>query len=336
MFKKLFFAFFLPALILVSYTSSFSWGVWGHQHINRAAVFALPMPMRAFFFDHIDFITIEASIPDVRKYGINDRNEAPRHFIDLEAYGDHPFDVLPETWDSAKSKYTTKELEKNGILPWYIPQMLDKLTKAFQDHDKVSILFYAADLAHYIGDAYVPLHTSLNYNGQLTGQKGVHALWESLIPELFGNNYNLHTKSAEYINDPVKSTWDIIRESHDLVPVVLSTEKKLLDTWPEDSIYAMDSHGKVIRNKYKEARFTDAFAGAYSEAMHGMEEHQMKLAIHSVADYWYTAWVNAGKPDLSRLNDSYTNKMNQKALKYQYNLWVTKGKLIGIKPESEY
>lgn len=336
MFKKLFFAFFLPALILVSYNSSFSWGVWGHQHINRAAVFALPMPMRAFFFDHIDFITIEASIPDVRKYGINDRNEAPRHFIDLEAYGDHPFDVLPETWDSAKSKYTTKELEKNGILPWYIPQMLDKLTKAFQDHDKVSILFYAADLAHYIGDAYVPLHTSLNYNGQLTGQKGVHALWESLIPELFGNNYNLYTKSAEYINDPVKSTWDIIRESHDLVPVVLSTEKKLLDTWPEDSIYAMDSHGKVIRNKYKEARFTDAFAGAYSEAMHGMEEHQMKLAIHSVADYWYTAWVNAGKPDLSRLNDSYTNKMNQKALKYQYNLWVTKGKLIGIKPESEY
>lgn len=336
MFKKLFFAFFLPALILVSYNSSFSWGIWGHQHINRAAVFALPMPMRAFFFDHIDFITIEASIPDVRKYGINDRNEAPRHFIDLEAYGDHPFDVLPETWDSAKSKYTTKELEKNGILPWYIPQMLDKLTKAFQDHDKVSILFYAADLAHYIGDAYVPLHTSLNYNGQLTAQKGVHALWESLIPELFGNNYNLHTKSAEYINDPVKSTWDIIRESHDLVPVVLSSEKKLLDTWPEDSIYVMDSHGKVIRNKYKEARFTDAFAGAYSEAMHGMEEHQMKLAIHSVADYWYTAWVNAGKPDLSRLNDSYTNKMNQKALKYQYNLWATKGKLIGIKPESEY
>lgn len=336
MLKRIFFSILFISLILVSYNSSYSWGVWGHQHINRAAVFALPMPMRAFFFDHIDFITIEASIPDVRKYGFDYRSEAPRHFIDLEAYGDHPFDVLPETWDSAKAKYGTKELDKNGILPWYIPEMLDKLTKAFKDQDKVSILYFAADLAHYIGDACVPLHTSLNYNGQLTGQKGVHALWESLIPELFGMNYNLHTKSAEYINNPVHFTWNIIQESHSLVPVVLSTEKKLLDTWPEDSVYETDSNGKVIRNKYHEARFTDAFARAYSESMHGMEEHQMQLAIRSVADLWYTAWVNAGKPDLNKLNDTYTNRVNQKLLKYQYRLWEKKGQLIGIKSTREY
>ncbi|MGH2645327.1 MAG: zinc dependent phospholipase C family protein, partial [Chitinophagaceae bacterium] len=311
-------------------------GVWGHQHINRAAVFALPMPMRAFFFDHIDFITIEASIPDVRKYGINDKNEPPRHFIDLEAYGDHPFEVLPETWDSAKAKFGEKILIKNGILPWYIPEMVDKLTKAFKSHDKVSILFYAADLAHYVGDAYVPLHTSLNYNGQLTGQKGVHALWESLIPELFGMNYNLHTKSAVYRNDPVQYTWGIIHESHALVPMVLSTEKKLLDTWPQDSIYETNSKGKILENKYHEKRFTNAFAKAYSDAMHGMEEKQMQLAIQSVADYWYTAWVNAGKPDLGKLNDDYTNKMNRKALNYQYRLWTKKGKLIGIRSTPEY
>ncbi|TAN14069.1 MAG: S1/P1 Nuclease [Chitinophagaceae bacterium] len=336
MFKRIVVTFFFLSLILIPYHNTYSWGVWGHQHINRAAVFALPMPMRTFFFDHIDFITIEASIPDVRKYGFNDRNEAPRHFIDLEAYGDHPFDVLPETWDSAKAKYGTKGLDKNGILPWYIPDMLNKLTEAFRDQDKVRILFFAADLAHYIGDAYVPLHTSLNYDGQLTGQKGVHALWESLIPELFGKDYNLHTAPAAYIQNPVKETWRIIHESHDLVQTVLSTDKKLLDTWPEDSIYETDSNGKIVKNKYHEARFTDNFAKAYSEELHGMEEHQMQLAIQSVADYWYTAWVDAGKPDLSQLDDSYTNKVHRKALKYQYHLWQTKGKLIGIKPEMEY
>lgn len=323
-------------LLLVSSNVSFSWGVWGHQHINRAAVFALPMPMRTFFFEHIDFITIEASIPDVRKYAIHDRNEPPRHFIDLEAYGNHPFEALPEKWDSAKSKYGEKMLIKNGILPWYIPEMLDKLTAAFKEHDKVSILFLAADLAHYTGDAYVPLHTSLNYNGQLTGQKGVHALWESLIPELFGMNYNLHTKSAVYINDPVQYTWNIIHESHSLVPIVLSTEKKLLDTWPQDSIYETKSNGQITENKYREKRFTNAFAKAYSESMHGMEEHQMQLAIQSVADFWYTAWVNAGRPDLSKLDDAYTHKINRKPLKYQYHLWESKGKLIGLKPEPEY
>lgn len=334
--KKIFGSLLFIFLMLAFSNASFSWGVWGHQHINRAAVFALPMPMRAFFFDHIDFITVEASIPDVRKYAINDRNEPPRHFIDMEAYGDHPFETLPDTWDSAKAKYGEKMLIKNGILPWYIPEILDKLTAAFKDHDKVSMLFLAADLAHYIGDAYVPLHTSLNYNGQLTGQKGIHALWESLIPELFGMNYNLHTKSAIYIKDPVQYTWDIIRESHRLVPAVLTTEKKLLDTWPKDSIYETDSQGNIIKNKYHEARFTDNFAKTYSEAMHGMEEHQMQLAIQSVADFWYTAWMNAGRPDLSKLDDTYTHQINRKPLKYQYRLWESKGKLTGLKPESEY
>lgn len=334
--KKIFGSLLFIFLMLAFSNASFSWGVWGHQHINRAAVFALPMPMRAFFFDHIDFITVEASIPDVRKYAINDRNEPPRHFIDLEAYGDHPFETLPDTWDSAKAKYGEKMLIKNGILPWYIPEILDKLTAAFKDHDKVSMLFLAADLAHYIGDAYVPLHTSLNYNGQLTGQKGIHALWESLIPELFGMNYNLHTKSAIYIKDPVQYTWDIIRESHRLVPTVLTTEKELLDTWPKDSIYETDSQGNIIKNKYHEARFTDNFAKTYSEAMHGMEEHQMQLAIQSVADFWYTAWMNAGRPDLSKLDDTYTHQINRKPLKYQYRLWESKGKLTGLKPESEY
>lgn len=336
MIKKVFGITLFFSALFISYNNSYSWGVWGHQHINRAAVFALPLPMRAFFFDHIDFITMEASIPDVRKYGIQDKNEPPRHFIDIEAYGDHPFETLPETWDSAKAQYGSKGLEKNGILPWYIPEMLNKLTKAFREHDKVSILFYAADLAHYIGDAYVPLHTSINYNGQLTGQKGVHALWESLIPELFGNNYNFHTKGAAYIQDPVKAAWDMIRESHPLVPAVLRNEKRLLDTWPKDSVYATDSEGRIIMNKYHEARFTNAFAEAYSDAMHGMEEHQMRLAIRSTADFWYTAWVNAGKPDLSKLDDSYTHRVNQKAMKYQYHLWVTKGRLTGIKPAPEY
>ena len=61
---------------------------------------------------------------------------------------------------------------------------------AFIEKDSDKILKYSADLGHYIADAYVPLHTTENYNGQLTGQKGIHAFWESRLPELFSEDYN--------------------------------------------------------------------------------------------------------------------------------------------------
>lgn len=334
--KKIFGALFFFSLLLISYNGSFAWGVWGHQHINKAAIFALPVSMREFFFDHCDFVTIEASIPDVRKYTIHDTKEGPRHYIDLETFGDHPFDVLPETWDSAKAKFGEQKLIKAGILPWYIQEMMQKLTDAFKAHDKIRILFLASDLAHYIGDAYMPLHTSLNHDGQLTGQQGIHALWESLLPELFGNTYNLHVPDAKYINDPVQETWNILRESHGQVQTLLKTEKDLLDSWPKNKIYELDSTGKILRNKYNNSRFSYAFAKAYHEALHGMVEQQMRLAIEKSADYWYTAWVNAGKPDLNKLDDHYTQKINKKQMRRQYNLWKKYGKLAGVKPVPEF
>jgi hypothetical protein len=61
------------------------------------------------------------------------------------------------------------------------------------------------------------LHTSSNYDGQLTNQKGVHALWESFIPQKFGNAYNFKTDTARYITDIVAETWKIIKQSHALV-----------------------------------------------------------------------------------------------------------------------
>jgi hypothetical protein len=71
----------LLAFMAGGITFVFAWGAWGHQHINRAAVLGLPAEMRPFFYNHIDFITEQAVVPDLRKYTINDRAEFPRHYI---------------------------------------------------------------------------------------------------------------------------------------------------------------------------------------------------------------------------------------------------------------
>ncbi|HEY4149284.1 MAG TPA: S1/P1 nuclease, partial [Chitinophagaceae bacterium] len=167
---------FLVLTIAVTVTL-LSWGRWGHQHINRAAVFALPDSMRVFFYNHIDYITEESSVPDSRRGLIGDKAEPNRHFIDLENYLTHPGDSMPQTLKEASDKFDAKFIEANGILPWYMEDMMEKLTRAFRNKSKVEILFIAADLAHYIGDAHMPLHTSANYDGQFTNQKGIHSFW---------------------------------------------------------------------------------------------------------------------------------------------------------------
>ena len=154
----------------------FAWGQWGHKHISRAAMFALPENMQRFYYNHIDFITESAVIPDLRRATINDKNESPRHYIDIEDFGRISINSFPETTKEAFIKYNRTFLNKTGYLPWYIQTLTEKLTAAFKRRNKSEILFISSELSHYIADTLQPLHTSSNYDGQLTNQKGVHAL----------------------------------------------------------------------------------------------------------------------------------------------------------------
>ena len=322
-------------LITSNITLLFGWGYWAHQRINRAAVFALPDSMGVFFYNHIDFITEEAVMPDVRIYAINYREEANRHYIDLEMLPDTTYNKMPATLAEAKTKYGDSLLQKSGLLPWYIDDIMTKLTKAFRDKNKPYILFYSADLAHYIGDAHVPLHTTINHDGQLTGQKGIHSFWESEMTERFGDSYNLYTGNAVYIDDTKKETWRIIQNSHQLVDTLLLKEKELRQQFPGDESYIKDSAGNVLKNSYNQSKHTDAYIQKYHEMLNGMEGRQLRLSIADVSNFWYTAWINGGRPDLAGLDPASLTQRNKKLYKKDLKLWKT-GKLFGVKTSKEF
>ena len=327
--------FFLITIFSASISLVFAWGSWGHQHINHAAVFALPDEMRPFFYNHIDFITEESVAPDLRKYTINDKAEGPRHYINLEAFGVSTMDSLPSNMQQLKARYSDSVLQIAGSLPWYILQMEDKLTKAFQGKRKTEIIFVAANLAHYIGDANMPLHTSLNHDGQLTNQKGVHAFFEGQLPELFGKEYNLNTGNAKYIDDLSKETWRMVQASFIKADTLLAVDRKLKETFPKEKIYKTDSKGNIIKNKFNDPVHSYAYAKKYHEALNGMVERQIREAIKETADFWYTAWANAGKPDLSDLDPGELTKRNEENYKADFKLWQH-GKVSGFKPEQEF
>lgn len=309
-----------------------SWGVVGHERINRAAVMALPKPLQTFFYNHIDFITQESTVPDLRKSILNDKAEGPRHYFDMENFGS--VDSFPKTMEAAKKKYDEKFLSKNGTLPWYIQEMMDKLTKAFKEKRKNEILFIAAELGHYIGDAHMPLHTSDNHDGQNTNQKGIHSLWESRLPELFVKNYKLNAMEGKYIENIDLATWDIIFDTHNLVAPLLAADKKLRTTIPENKMYVVDDAGNIVKNKYNGVLYSDDYAAKFHQELNGMVENQMKKAITATASFWYTAWVNAGKPDLSNLDTEALTKRNKKGLKHDSKLFKN-GVLFGLVNDKE-
>ncbi|MEO8234474.1 MAG: zinc dependent phospholipase C family protein [Flavobacterium sp.] len=328
--NKTFSTFIFLAVII-----SISWGSWGHKHISHAAVFALPDEMKSFYYNHIDFITEESVVPDVRKATMSDKTEGHKHYIDIEGFNNTQIDSFPKTYADAKNKFTEKVLDEQGVLPWHINEMMEKLTKAFQNKDKSQILFLSGDLAHYIADANMPLHTSSNHDGQLTDQKGIHSFWESRIPELFGENYNFKVEKAVYLKDVSAETWAIIKNSHELVDQLLLVDKNTKANFDKDKLYKKDEKGELILNKYKQKIQSNEYAEAFHKALNGMVESQMRHSIKDVSNFWYTAWVNGGKPNLDDLDAKVLTKSNSNRLRKENKLLNKKGKLFGLESVKE-
>lgn len=277
--------------ILFVPSSSSSWGFFAHRKINQLAVFSLPPEMIGFYKRNIDYLTDHATDPDNRRY--LDPEEAPKHYIDLDHYECLNHD-LPRNWYKASELYTEDTLKAHGIVPWNLNHIYRRLIKAFAEKDEIRILRLSAELGHYCGDAHVPLHTTENYNGQLTNQKGIHGFWESRLPELYFPAYDMLAGRAVFIENTGEYIWKIIDESFAAKDSVLQFESDLNSSFPSELKYGLE-----LRNNLQVKVYTEAYSERYHQSLNGMVERRMRKAVHAVSSLWYSAWVEAGQPDLS-------------------------------------
>lgn len=284
---------FLYPLLALLLCSLCSWGFFGHIRINRLAVFTLPPAILPFYKSNISYISLHAVDPDKRRYA--DTAEAARHYLDVENYEAH-IDSIPRKYEDALKKYGYKMLNENGVLPWHIQRSYLRLVNAFKQRDSIRILTASTQLGHYIADAHVPLHTTRNHNGQLTNQHGIHAFWESRLPELFATGYQVKPRRASYIEDPLKTAWQMVSHSHALVDSVLHLEAALSRRYPRSQQQGFSRRSNSLLKQY-----AAGYAKAYHDAMNHMVERQMQQSILLIGSYWYSAWVDAGQPDLRQL-----------------------------------
>lgn len=285
---------FVGAALVILTTS---WGFYAHYRVNRLAVFTLPKAMSSFYQANIEYLTEHAISADRRRYV--DSAEIPRHYFDADHFGKTPFHTVPQKWADAVQKYTSDTLYKYGTLPWTIQYNYYHLVDAFKSHDTSAILHYSAYLGHYVADACVPLHTTQNHDGQLTHQEGIHALWESRLPEQFGNSYNYYVGKARYLENPLWQAFILCRSSFKGADSVLRIQRQLDKAFPADKKYEI-----ILRGKRKIKDYSAAYCRAYHTALRGMVQRRMRVAILNVGSYWYSAWVDAGQPELNNLIDT--------------------------------
>ncbi|MBU2913776.1 S1/P1 Nuclease [Reichenbachiella agariperforans] len=313
MYRKWILGLFLFCSSLTS-TGSYYWGFHAHRKINRLAVFTLPPDLIDFYKRHIVYMTENAVNPDERRYAI--KEEAPRHYIDLDVYGEDALSILPHRWDSAVAMFTEDTLQAYGIVPWHISFMKWQLTRAFEERNLEHILRYSADIGHYIADSNVPLHTTENYNGQLTGQYGIHGFWESRLPELYDEEYDFFVGRAVYVDDVNSYVWDGVSQAHLALDSVLGFERELTTDVSESKKYSYEERGNRSVKVYSKH-----YSKLYHQRLNGMVERQMRASIKMVGDIWYTCWVDAGQPDAIDLLQLNLDTKEIEKLKEERESW---------------
>lgn len=278
------------------------------------AVFTLPPEMMPFYKKHLQFLTENAVNPDRRRYAVEE--EAARHYIDLDVYGDSAIYEMPRYWNEAVEKYSEDTLQAYGIVPWHIMTMKNYLTDAFKKGNVDGILRLSADIGHYIGDANVPLHTTENYNGQLTDQYGIHGFWESRLPELYSDEYDFYVGKAAYVEQPQMRSWKAVTAAHLAMDSVLSIEKELSMKFPDDKKYSYEERGNSTVKVYSKK-----YSNNYHKALDGQVERRMIASIKMVGDFWYTCWVDAGQPDMIAMMQKGLSEKEKKKLEADIEKW---------------
>ncbi|MBZ0267362.1 hypothetical protein K8I85_04355 [bacterium] len=230
----------------------------------RTAWGALAMPLGS-----------HASDADYRKS--SDPDERTRHFIDIDYFEPHPFRGVPHTLEGMRKKYGAEDAVKWGVAPWAIDECYRMLVLSLERGDWASAGAWGADLGHYVADTHQPLHVCVNYDGQKTGNDGIHLRFEVHMMDRHYGEASL--VPAGDLPDPGSNVTDFalrwIAEAYTGIPVIL----------------AGDETARGLDADYG-PRYLESLWGSTSS----LAEIQVSRAVRDLAALYTAAWKEAGSP----------------------------------------
>jgi hypothetical protein len=273
----------LLSVLLLLPSPAMAWGTTAHRYIMGRAIDLLPAELKSFFEANRDELVWRVNDPDL--WRVAGWDEGANHFLDfgVEEYGPYPFAALPRDYDAAVVKFGGATLKGNGLLPWRTAEMFGNLRRSFQGmarnapYSASHVVLFAAVMAHYVQDAHQPLHATINYDGQQTNQRGVHARFESDLFERFQTRLTIAPVLPGPMTSPRDAAFDILLESYRQVAPLLAADQSAA------------RGGKTYDDGYFNAFFAEAKS---------LLERRITQSIAATAAMILGAWVEAGRPAL--------------------------------------
>jgi hypothetical protein len=269
----------LAVVVMAVPSSADAWGFEAHKFILARAINLLPPQIRPFFEANRAYLVERSIDPDLwRTAGWEEEDE--RHFVDMDAYGPYPFKDLPHDFDAAVQKHGREFVLKNGTLPWRTEEIYKKLVEAFQmksGFSRENIKFFSAIIGHYVGDAHVPFHAALNYDGQLTQQWGIHSRFEAELFERYQSRLRVMPGPVVPVENPREFIFASLTAGFPYVQQVLEADKAAV----------------AGRDVYDDQYFALMF-----QKLQPVLEKRLAESITDAASMITQAWIEAGRPAL--------------------------------------
>jgi hypothetical protein len=262
---------------------SYAWGFAAHRLIAERMIALLPPQIRPIFEERKAAIVERAVDPDLWRNVFPE--EDPNHFVDLDYFGKYPYPDLPHEFDRAMQKWGRETIQTQGMLPWRTAEFFGKLQKEFEGlrRDNApaflpdNIAYYAAIIAHYVGDGHVPLHAVVNYDGQRTNQQGVHGRWESELFDRTRVRLKIAPMAPAPVKDPREFMFQVLLDSNQLAEGVLAADRKAVT-------------GRDF--------YDDAYFEAFAKDQFPTLEKRINDSITAAASMIIGAWEAAGRPSV--------------------------------------
>lgn len=235
------------------------------------------LPPEMVFLKPVWAVTVADHCSDADYRKDTDPSESSRHYIDIDNYSEFiQHGYISQYMDTAIMFHGLSWVLDEGILPWSTLATYDSLKAAFSRGNWNQSALFAADLGHYVGDGHMPLHITRNFDGQYTGQSGVHSRYESKM-------INRYVDQILYDPDPAV----LIQDVRGFIFSYLYYNYQY-----KDSVLLADDYSFVVNGSYTAYNFSDTLWSKTGYFTIPLFSH----ASYALASLIYTAWVEAGSP----------------------------------------
>ncbi|MBT4149731.1 MAG: hypothetical protein HOE46_05095 [Candidatus Marinimicrobia bacterium] len=264
-----------------------AWGYDGHRRINYIASRQINGPFGQFLKQNSEPLKWYAVTPDYNKK--IDKEEFHKHFIDSDFYDDYPFDNIPKNYSTLVSKYGEDNIKKYGIAPWTIKETSDRIIDLLKRNQFEEAVYNMGVLGHYISDLHMPLHTVINYDGQFSGNEGIHKRWELHLVNKYIKNIK-PVGEIETVEDPWTFSMKIVKESFKVHHLILEADTKARKLLTKEQAEKLKS--------YETLSFEKPYLDVLFAETGDLLRDRLGRAVIRLASIWKYCWEEAGKPEL--------------------------------------